>query len=261
MTRAFGDLICKACGETVPRRGFRQVYCAPCSAQKNLERQERWKRSPTRARSDARKKSDVTAKGQRVSAGATRGRLFLLPGEPDLQWSAHVAIPFDWAVSKNHVWTMRAGGHTAMRDEQNAVRELIVQRMKACIEGQPVVQNKVWVSIFVQKPNHRGDAVNVIDVVCDAVKEAIGVDDRWFSLRSVDWEIAKVNPRIFITVGQETWDDALVCSSCGRVQGLECFQKAKHGPLGRSRTCKECSSARRRNLVPDHPQLFAEAAS
>jgi len=60
---------------------------------------------------------------------------------------------------------------------------------------------KVYVDIVVFKPNHKSDAINMIDGVCDAIKEVIPVDDRYYGVWC-DWEIDKENPRLEIRVWQ-----------------------------------------------------------
>jgi hypothetical protein len=102
------------------------------------------------------------------------------------------------------------------------------------------------VSIFVQKTNHRGDAINVIDLVCDAIKDAVGLDDRWYSLSSVDWEIVKANPRIFISIGQDSDEDCQVCSHCGDIKALSAFNRNVHARMGVTRICKDCRVAGRK---------------
>lgn len=160
---------------------------------------------------------------------------------PDLLWALRVAVPFTWAASKNHIYALQQTGHRELRAESGLFRLAVARRIKSALGDQVVVQNKVWVEIFVQKPNHKGDAINVIHAICDAVKDAVGVDDRWFSIRGVDWQIIKHNPQIFITVGQEEIEDVRACSSCGRLQSLEKFQNNRAAPRGKNRVCLECS--------------------
>ena len=110
----------------------------------------------------------------------------------------------------------------------------------------PIVHNKVWIDILVQKPNHKGDAVNVVDLVCDAVKDAIDrVDDRWFCIRRLDWQIVKGDPRLFVGVGQDSDEDCQVCSYCGQIKPLPEFNAARNQPLGVGRECKACRRAGR----------------
>ena len=100
--------------------------------------------------------------------------------------------------------------------------------------------NKVWLDVLVQKPNHKGDAVNVLDLVCDAIKEAIGVDDRWFAIRRLDWEIVKDNPRLVLGVSQDSDVDSQLCSYCGQIKPFAAFNRSRHSRLGVGRECVDC---------------------
>lgn len=51
------------------------------------------------------------------------------------------------------------------------------------------------------KPDHRLDAINFLDGIADGVKDAIGIDDRYFSA-TIDWSIDKQNPRIEVFIRQ-----------------------------------------------------------
>jgi hypothetical protein len=159
---------------------------------------------------------------------------------PVLVWVVRIAVPFTYAASKNHIYTSRASGHISLRKEANQMRAAIGLSVKQALSGRPIKQNKLWVDIFVQKPNHKGDAVNVVDLVCDAIKAVIPVDDRWFCLRGVDWQITKSNPMIYIGIGQEHVEDAQVCSSCGRILALTEFAANRANKRGHGRNCHEC---------------------
>lgn len=112
---------------------------------------------------------------------------------------------------------------------------------KEALKGRRIAHRKTWVSFFVQKPNHKCDAINVVDTVCDALKKVMGLDDRWFSIGQVDWEIVREQGRIYIRVAQESDEDTLSCSHCGRVLTLDNFHKNRSGPLGRGRVCLDCT--------------------
>jgi hypothetical protein len=88
--------------------------------------------------------------------------------------------------------------------------------------------------------------VNVVDLVCDAVKDATGLDDRWYSIRCVDWQIVKVDPMLFVGLGQEDVGDAQACSTCGRLLGFDAFGKKSGTPNGIERVCRECRAGGRR---------------
>lgn len=165
---------------------------------------------------------------------------------PDLIWQVSIAVAFSYAASKNHIYAMRNRGHVALRRESRAIRDEVTIRLRAALAGRRVAHNKLWIDILVQKPDHRGDAVNVVDLVCDAIKAAVPVDDRWFCLRRVDWEIVKDDPRMYLGIGQETEQDCQVCSHCGQIRPFEDFTKRKHSRLGIDRVCRTCRREGRR---------------
>jgi hypothetical protein len=168
------------------------------------------------------------------------------PDAPDLLWMVRVAVPFSYAASKNHIYALRRTGHVALRRESRAKRDEIILMIRNSLGGRRVAHNKVWIDILVQKPNHKGDAINVVDLVCDALKDALGVDDRWFCIRRLDWEVVKENPNIFIGIGQDSKLDCQVCSYCGQIKELKEFNASKYNHLGVGRECKECRRKGRR---------------
>jgi hypothetical protein len=98
----------------------------------------------------------------------------------------------------------------------------------------------------VQKPDARGDALNVIDAVSDAIKGVLGVDDRWYSVKRLDWQIVKDDPQIYIGISQKSDGDKRICSYCGRILTLDMFWKDKSNRMGVGRECKECKTAKGR---------------
>lgn len=188
----------------------------------------------------------VREAGARASGATGRNIDWLEPGSPDLIWVMRVSVPFSYAASKNHIYVKRRSGHVALRREVMAKRREITLAVRAALGCRRVAHNKVWLDLLVQKPDHRGDAVNVVDLVCDAVKDALGVDDRWFCIRRLDWEVAKTDPRLFIGVGQDSDLDCQVCSHCGSVKPLDQFTRRKTARLGVGRACRACLSAGRK---------------
>jgi hypothetical protein len=181
-----------------------------------------------------------------ASRAAANGIAWSDPEGPELLWHVRVAVPFSYAASKNHIYTLRRSGHIALRRESRQIRQAITAALRAGLHCMPIVHNKVWIDILVQKPNHKGDAVNVVDLVCDAVKDAMDrVDDRWFCIRRLDWEVVKKNPKLFVGVGQDRGEDCQVCSYCGQIKALPEFNVARNQPLGVGRECKACRRAGR----------------
>lgn len=238
---------CTDCGVEAPMRAASQKYCPPCSTQRDLERKRLWFRehppSPEQAARNTRhgreRKEWSKEAGREVNRTTARS-IAWCHKPPDLQWLVRIAVPFSFAVSKNHLYTKRRTGHVALRREAKAKRTEITFALRRALSRRRVVHNKLWIDLLVQKPGHKGDAVNVIDLVCDAVKDAVPMDDNWFSIRRLDWEIVKEQPQLYIGVGQDADWDGQVCSYCGQIKELHEFNKAKHNHLGVGRECKDC---------------------
>lgn len=240
-------ITCEGCGNPAPRTGPVQRYCETCSTARDVRRKKLWSSSNGR-RYDFRARSAIADAGRRINA-PLKMTLFDGAGDEGLCWHAKVSVPFTWAASKNHIFSSARGndGHIAKRKARVAFQQQLIERLISALDGEKISQNKVWIDIFVQKPNHKGDAINFVDAICDAVKQAIGVDDRWFSLRSVDWQIVKDNPLIYVGVGQPDTMARQACSSCGRLLTYDCFQQHKGTTNSIARNCKECCSARVRS--------------
>lgn len=247
-------IICADCGQAAPRTGPVQRYCPACSERRDLARKRLWaaahppdESSRRRRLANARyRKALVCDAGRATSADCARSIAWRDPHKPELLWLARVSVPFSYAASKNHLYTLRRNGHLALRREVTAMRRAIAAEIRAALVGQRVAHNKLWLDILVQKPNHRGDAVNVVDLVCDAVQDAIGLDDRWYSLRGLDWEIVKTDPRLFVGLGQDARDDVQVCSHCGQLKALGEFTRKAKSQLGVGRACRACLREGRR---------------
>ena len=240
-----GTITCQQCGKEVKKIGALQKYCENCSCARDIERKMKWaKANPLVRTAEQTKAQTEKTRSRNIERGLANNKptvenISVFP-EVDLQWLTRIAIPFSYAGSKNHLWATTRGGHVYRRKESNALQEQIVQSLKTVGTSQKVYRNKIWIDIFVQKPDHRGDAINFLDLIADAIKEAVGIDDRWFSIRRIDWQIVKETPRIFIGIGQDEQDlfDAKICSYCGRILPEEIFGKSR-------RECKECTSEKK----------------
>lgn len=234
--RILGVLACGDCGNQALRHSFNQRYCQPCSALRDAARQRNWaaKNCP-KQQAEA---SAVTLRGIEISQAQALGVADTM--QPVVMaWFVRIAVPFDWAASKNYIYGLRVGGHVRLREEVKSYRDLIGWKLREALGGQRIVQNRVWIDIFVQKTHHRGDAVNFVDTICDAIKRVIPVDDKWYSIRRLDWQIVKGQEgRVFIGVGQEVGaEDVQACSSCGRLLPFGAFHKKGDSIV---RNCKEC---------------------
>lgn len=237
--------VCKLCSTAFTSKHPRHLYCGPCSESQDLKR----KRLTCRDESKVRRRDERRDKGIEISKGQTRS-LADPPHRPELHWKVGVVVPFSWSGSKNAIYTLRRKGHVALRREASDYRTALILELQAALRGKKMVQNKLWIDIFVEKSNHKGDAVNFVDTVCDAVKVATGLDDRWFSLRSVDWAISKHEPNLFVCIGQENIEPVQACSYCGRLLTFENFSKAKHRHSGISRICRDCHRKDRVTIRP-----------
>lgn len=238
---------CKLCGKGCVRRGPTQRYCEECSTKRDLERKKVWAKEHytpdvrQRAVANARRAKPFIVEAGIVASGKEVRSIDWGASEAiPLLWMVRISVPFTYAASKNHLYTSTPHGHVALRREAVSIREAITLSLSAAMGQVKVVQNKVWLDIFVQKKNQRGDAVNFVDLVCDGVKRAMPVDDRWFSIRRLDWQVVKSNPKIFIGVGQDSDVDSRVCSHCGIIKPFDCFPKHKHTLHGIGRACREC---------------------
>lgn len=182
-------------------------------------------------------------RGANINAETPTRRKF----RPGLKWQIETNVPFSYAGSKNHIWSM-AGTHVYSREESKQYRATIAETVALAIANAnvDVVRGRLWVGLFVQMPDNRGDAHNMVDLVMDAIEDATGIDDRYYSISGVDWEITKHDPRLFITVGQESTHHTKVCSSCGRFLPLTDFSSNRSAKDGLSRNCRQCRKGRNR---------------
>ena len=174
--------ICQACGRTTVKRSAVQKYCTPCSDQKSRERKNRWQKSKyasdpalreqisienRKRRKD--KNRAVRERGAVHSKAAARNIAWYGESEPDLHTVIRVCVPFSYIYSKNRLWSFSGGqGHVYQRQTIKNARAALALLIRQEAHGK-FKKGKVWIDLLVQKPNHKGDAVNVLDLVCDAV--------------------------------------------------------------------------------------------
>lgn len=250
---AYGrNILCADCGAAVNATSPTQRYCFACSERRDLQRKRLWAsvHPPTEAQrhrkiAAADAKIEMARVAGRKSNAASAESITWADQTPDLLWMVRIAVPFSYAVSKNAIYRLVPRGHVFLRREARSKRDAISTLIRQALSTRKVAHNKVWLDILVQKPNHKGDAVNVVDTVCDAVKRAIPVDDRWFCIRRLDWQIVKDDPQLFVGIGQDSAEDSQVCSYCGRIKPFAAFGRKQASPLGIDRICKDCRRAGR----------------
>jgi len=246
--RDLGTLICVNCGIECKKNSPMQLYCPACSELKDLERKRKWAREhplnesqiARRNKKMAERKENAREAGLIANAKTRLSLAWNEPSLPVLVWLTRIAVPFTFAASKNHIYRMGGRGHVFLRKESKTLRHSITSRIKRALDGRKIANNKLWVDLLVQKPSHKGDAINVVDLVCDAIKDAIPLDDNWFCIRKLDWQIVKENPQLYIGIGQESVEDFQVCSYCGKIKPFSDFNKNKHSKIGVGRECKDC---------------------
>lgn len=245
------NIICRQCREVAPQTGPRQFYCAPCSDARHRERQAAYSKT-SKPKQRAAKHQRACVDGAReagalasVEAARSLSDIELSKGFRP-RWYVRLRVPNAGTASKNYIFGFAGPhGHVYKRKQANAFQAALALEVKEAVKNLPVVNNKVWIEVLVQKENHKSDAVNVVDLVCDAVKLGLGVDDRWFSIARLDWEIVKTEPDIFIGIFQEETEHAQSCSTCGRIAPLADFPLKPTAKYGRHRVCFQCIDAGR----------------
>jgi hypothetical protein len=235
-------MICQRCKKPCVRTSPSQKYCPNCSGEADVDRKRAWARGH-------QKPYDPGSRAQQMSALRERGALRSRANRAEMAWPARetpairrqvrVVVPFDYRWSKNAIHSMAYGnmGHVWVRKEANAMRDELTWELRGT---GPWYQGPVWLDIFVEKPNQKGDAINVLELVADGVKEGIGVDDRWFSIKRLDWAIVKEEPRLYVGVGQAIEEDHQACSYCGAIKPLVEFARNRSTKNGRARRCLGC---------------------
>ena len=126
------------------------------------------------------------------------------PEIPPLAWRVHVVVPFDWKWSKNKMWLARAGSYgRRLSPEARGRREALAAHLLS--------RAPLWLQIHCVLPNHRGDAINCLDLVADAVEAATGLDDRWYMISGLTWSKVKgARPELHVWIGQAASQGGLV---------------------------------------------------
>lgn len=119
-----------------------------------------------------------------------------------------VVIPYTVeAWSKNRAWRHRRDGRTYLSTAARRARELLAARLvlecRAADCPIPWPARKTWLRLMVYRPDMRSDPLNVLDGFADGVAAGLGVNDRYFAVALLDWDVDEQRPRIQITVTQE----------------------------------------------------------
>lgn len=171
--------------------------------------------------------------------------------EDRLTWYVRFSVPLIPAAhSKNKAHTLmikeqRQGDGSVKRVPsrysptiaKDARIEIAISSRLALHEQQITpVQAKLWVDVLVLKENPRFDAANVIDTVLDGIRDGIGLDDRFYAIRFLDWDVVMEAPELIIGFGQTTRFDHDFCQACGRMFPLALLEKV----AGMKHVCTVC---------------------
>jgi hypothetical protein len=156
------------------------------------------------------------------------------------EWLVRVSVPFTYDASKNSRHSLSKSG-LFTRKAFVQFRTALALTLKSALARQGIkpVDGKLWLDLFVQKSNHRGDAVNVVEAICDAVQDATGVNDRWYSIKRLDWQVVHRDPMIFVGVSQETTVPQSMCSCCGLIRP-DTEMHTSRGLRSKTRICVAC---------------------
>lgn len=237
----FNVIECGDCGKSVVTTAPRRLYCDSCAVKRAVKRSKRHTQKTKIALAENR--PQVASAIQEISDAEKRTLMHAFPpSKEECTWEVFVAVPYSLNASKNRRWSNTGQGHVFLGSAVRKYEAELIRTISRAMSGVAVRQSKLWISIFVQKENHRSDAINVIDTICDALKKAVGLDDRWFCLDRVDWEIVKNDkPMIFLRIAQADVGDKIACSHCGLIKPLDHFPRNKSMPFGRNRSCLACS--------------------
>jgi hypothetical protein len=128
-----------------------------------------------------------------------------LPNRPNATRTFRFEIPFVRDISKNRVFFAGASKAGApimkRRGSVDKIQKAIAFVVSVKVGNEPwPKKTKTWIDVVVQKPDNRSDAHNCVDVLFDGIRDGIGVDDRWFAIGVLDWEVQPMNPNIYVQV-------------------------------------------------------------
>jgi hypothetical protein len=247
---------CINCNKDFILRSFIQKHCIECQLERKLKiarvsASKSYYKNPEKfkkisSKNYKKQKKSAKENGKIIS---DNDRFSILDEvRPKLKWVFRFFYPFSYNLSKNALLgKSKYGGMYKKTEARKAQDEIIGIIEKGLSDNNiKIAKNKLWIKFLVEKPNQKGDAINVIDTICDAIKKAIKLDDRWFSIRGLDWKIVKENPNVLIEIGQESDEDVGICLYCGRLLLLNesNFNRRKHSKTGFTTECKQCITSK-----------------
>jgi hypothetical protein len=169
----------------------------------------------------------------------------VIAAPPNLAWTVQVAVPFDSGFSKNQQHRSLRNGQRFETKGAKARKREIVGALALKLPRHRIEPAKLWLGILVEKTEHRTDALNVLDLVADAVQVATGLNDRWYSCGGIDWARVTRDPMLRIAIGQEARPERVACPGCDARLPLDAFPPYAAGPYGRGWLCRACGRAKK----------------
>ncbi len=243
---------CVDCGCKFMAKVARMTRCNTCQRKRDAEYFVEWRKiNPDWKKRRANRQKEYN----RIRAAAARSMLVekkvVMPERIGVTALERFIISWDAGLSKNELYGRKPGA-IFLRDRARKLKQAIISMVVLKTGGRWPV-GKIWVDIIVQKDSQKADAVNVVDILCDAIKDGIGVDDKWFSLGLVDWEVSKIAPKIVFQIYRYHSEPKRVCYSCGEVRDASEFWKRSAGGMClRCRTIPVDSIRRRGVAAPDN---------
>jgi len=133
-----------------------------------------------------------------------------------------VVVPFTRDFSKNKI--MVANGRIIRLKKTNDAMALL--RDEIAEINHKFYQAKIWLDINIFQPDHMGDALNYVDTFADAIQNAIEINDRWYAIKNLNWQIDKANPRLVLRILQNAKEHHAICQFCGTEKPFSAFNEA-----------------------------------
>lgn len=112
-------------------------------------------------------------------------------------------VPYNTHYSKNKKYYAQIrGSFRVIRKEYRTASHQLLSLFNNSFTNHPFKdQEKLWVKIYAHRPDFKSDIQNFEECICDALKESIKIDDRYYSL-IIDWELNRKDPKIEIEIWQ-----------------------------------------------------------
>ncbi len=119
-----------------------------------------------------------------------------------IAYTPRIAVSMPWESAR---WLSKNRSHAPVGKRivmtEECRRAMSVLEKLIAIEKPLFREDRVTVNIMVRHPTEDSDGANFVDRVCDAVQNAIGVNDRFFG-GSWDSIVEEVNPRLEVEILQ-----------------------------------------------------------